>query len=140
MESNEASTRLEEVTRLRSATRAEAFGAPRAAWPVMAVAMALFISSFTFVTSDKGRTIAAVGWTMFVVLWVGWLRLGRGARPGRLPRTAADRRRYAVEWVVFFVVCNLIVQVLGRVSWALAGVAMAVVCSVWAVRVNAAVR
>jgi hypothetical protein len=131
MESNEAAAQLSEVAKLRSTTAKEASKSPAAAWPVMAIAMILFFSSNIAMKSDRGRIATALVWALFVGLWVAWVARGRRARPGRAPRSRAEVRRDVTEWIALFVVCNLVVQLLSRVSWALVGVAIAIIATGW---------
>lgn len=89
---------------------------------MIGIAMVVFFASYDFVKSDNGRWVAAALWTAFVIAWSLWLRSDRRA----VPRATVDRRRAAGEWLVTFVVANLIVVVASRVSWTLVGVLLAV--------------
>ena len=127
MESKDAAAQLSDLHRLRAATQAESYRTPPGAWPVMVAAMVAYLGSFTFVRSDTARIWEAAGWTAFVAAWVVWLRFRRAAVPNsQRPRITA---RAVVEWIVLFAVCNLIVIVFSRVSWALVGVLIAIVAT-----------
>jgi hypothetical protein len=120
MESNDASAQLNEAARLRSETIRESRQAPRGTQVAMVIAMIIFFTAYGL-SSDAVRSVLWIGWLLFMVGWLVVLRRGRRAQPRRIQHT----RREAVEWVVLFVVANVIVAVFSRVSWALVGILLA---------------
>ena len=68
-----------------------------------------------------------IGWLVFVASWALLLRWGRGAQPAHEPMT----KRAILEWIGFVVLANAIALVFSRVSWALAGVLLALLGAGW---------
>lgn len=125
MESNVNPARdLIEAQRLAAATQREALKAPIWAMPLMTLAIVGF---FVLIgkLDDGARIVASVAWTVFVLAWVYAIRRNNRAKPGRRAVTAEQRRRELAEWMVLLVIANVLTFALSRVSWALAGVALA---------------
>ena len=124
MESSEASRQISEVQKLQASTAGEALRARPLAMPVLGVATIVFFSSFA---SDNRwlRIVAPVVWTMFLVVWVRWLRGANRARPRAFG--GYEWRRDLPLWLGLFVLTNLLMLVGRTVSWLLAGILMALV-------------
>ena len=73
------------------------------------------------------RVALYIGWLVFVASWAVLLRWGRRAQPTHEPVT----RRAVLEWIGVVVLANAITFGLGRASWALVGVLLALLGAGW---------
>jgi hypothetical protein len=128
METNEVRNQLAEAQRLAAATQSEATNTPSWAMPVMLGALVVFFVILGLL-DNAWRGLASVGWSLFVLAWVYAMRRRNRAASARIPLDAAQRRRAVIEWIVLLLVANLITFALSRVSWALTGVALAVLAA-----------
>ena len=120
------SEELAELERLQRVTKNEAVRGRRWAVPVLVVAVIVFFASYAL-DSDVQRRVAPMIWGAFVGLWIVWLRSGNRARARWLGDL--EWRDVLPWWVASMVVGLLITQVVGPVSWVLAGVLMALLCA-----------
>jgi hypothetical protein len=116
MESKEASAQLSDLSRLGAATRVEATKTPRVFGVVMTIGVVLLFVAYGLVP-DGAKFGLSMVWTAFVLGWLFVMRQQRRVRRGlRVPS-----RRGVIEWVVWFVIANVLTLGLSRISWALTG-------------------
>ena len=128
MESNDPRSQLDEAARLAAATQREAYNAPGWAIPVLLVAMVVFFTLMG-VIGEAWRGTASLGWSLLVLAWVYAIRRPNRAAPTPMWHERSHRRRDIAEWVGLLLAANLITFTLSRVSWALAGLGLAVLAS-----------
>lgn len=127
MESNEAFSQLSDIERLKARTVSESSQGRPAALPLLVVATFLFFSSFEIDSPQWFRLVAGFVWTVFIVLWVRWVRSDNRVRPSWRSSGPTARRHIVTGWIVGLTGASLAGFIGTRVSWVLAGALMAAV-------------